>query len=150
VQGQISVVSSYDAYRLKRTKLPRLNRDKKPCEGFEISLIADIYFDDLNMKIDTLLNGKVANVEGYDVILKEAHIEPSGQNLLVTLCVDGPFRGTLAGIVDLSIDTEKHKVSVSLKEFGVVDGDIELEIANIILGDFVTSELANYKGFEYA
>lgn len=144
-----TAVSSYNPEEDKRSGLPKLNKDNKPCEGFNINLLTELKFSDINRTIDSLLRGRSAEIEGYTFNYKKSKILPSGQDLYVELDIDGSVSGKLAGLFDISVDTADKVVTTSLKELVVVEGDVELELANMILGGFVTEYLDNFSGFQY-
>ena len=141
---------SYSQGSHKRTKIPKLNKITTDCEGFSISLIADLSFNDLNTKINSALQGKSKIIQGYEVEFESAELKPSGQNLFVNLKLKGTYSIEMVGLVKIDIDTAKQNIYGELKKFNLIEGDIEVELASLIFGDFIIDQINELSGLNYA
>ncbi len=146
-EAEFTLLSSFDDDF--RSPLPVLKNANSDCKGFIISLLAELKFADINARINTYLKGKATLIEGYNITFKKVLIRPSGQNLYVRLAIEGAAEGTVAGLVSIDVDTANHVIVGTLSRFEVLKGDIKLELADLILGDFITNELNDFGWFHY-
>lgn len=132
------------------TELPPLISSNTSGTGFDLAIKAELDFDSINSTIQSLLRVQnEINVEGYTISLDDAKISASGQNLLVELDIGGAVSGKIEGFARIYNDSIHHNINIDLLHLEVKQGDIELELANVVFGDFLDDYVEEYGGFNY-
>ncbi|MGB0850350.1 MAG: DUF4403 family protein, partial [Bacteroidia bacterium] len=142
--------SKNPAHEKSISSLPPLTVSNNTRSGFDLALKAELDFDSINSTIDRLLELKnEIEVEGYKISLDDAKISASGQNLMVELDIGGAVSGKIEGFAKIYNDSVNHNINIDLLHLEVKQGDIELELANIVFGDFLDDYVEEYGGFNY-
>ena len=147
--AKVNLESSYEPSEDRRKKLPRLTNTRSTCDKFEIGLLGDIKFSDLEHTLNKHIKGMAVQYDDYQITLKDITIIPSNQDLFLTLKIGGFVDGMLGAMLSIDIDMKTQTISIIPKDIGVLEGDVELELASSVIGAFVESYLTDYPGFNY-
>lgn len=148
-EANLNMKSSYESNEDHRIKLPRLTNTRATCENIEISLLGNIKFTDLESTINKHITGMVVTYEGYELTLEHVTIIPSNQDLFLTLNIGGFVEGKLGAMLKIDVDQKTQTISIVPKNIGILEGDVELELASSIISGFIESYLLDYPGFNY-
>lgn len=107
--------------------LPSLNPNLPVTDGFHITLLAKLPFEELNRLVKSEVQGHEVMVKDYSITLKKLELKGGANQLYLKLKVGGATKGTLYLTGVPTYDSLK-------KELKIKDFDFDVNTANLLVG----------------
>lgn len=144
----VSPFVSTESRELKKTTLPNLETFKKS-EGFDLAMDIHASYDSLTSFINQAFKGKVFDLNGKKIIIKELKIDGTQDaKMLFKMLFEGSKRGTLYLTGTPLLDFENQKVSMSELDFDVETKNIVLKTAKWLFNNKILEEIKKMAVFD--
>lgn len=144
----VSPFVSTESRELKKTTLPNLETFKKS-EGFDLAMDIHASYDSLTSFINKAFKGKVFDLNGKKIIIKELKIDGTQDaKMLFKMLFEGSKRGTLYLTGTPLLDFENQKVSMSELDFDVETKNIVLKTAKWLFNNKILEEIKKMAVFD--
>jgi hypothetical protein len=138
-----------DKPQIEETLLPP-NAAVTPGRGFEVRLVAEIPFTEVDSILEKKLVGRAFDARGHQVTVIGARLYGSGGRVVLQLRVKGDARGTIYLVGTPRFDPATQVISVPDLDFSVETKDLLPAVADWLLYDQLRDQLRGAAHFELA
>jgi hypothetical protein len=135
IDGQLHSIidDSVSAFTVK--EIPKLKILKTLQDEFDLNVKSEVLFSEINRLLADSLEGKILEVSGHKIKVKNAHMKGNGKNLILKLDVGGDTKGTLYFTGKPVFDPEKQALTITDFNFDVNTEEIIVKVADWLYHD---------------
>jgi hypothetical protein len=139
---------STEPQEIKKTSIPNLETFKKS-SGFDLAMDIHASYDSLTSYVNTAFKGKVFDLDGKKIIVKELKIEGTQDaKMLFKMIFEGSKRGILYLTGTPILDVENQKVTFSELDFDVETKNLLLKTAKWLFNKKILDEIKKIAVFD--